>query len=185
MGTRSTELETERCLLRSWTPADEPRVFDIYSRWEVSRWLGAQPKAMESREEAARFVDRLTTLNSEQPVARRWAVERKDGGLVLGTIILVPLPEPSEDSGLPDGRFEVGWHFHPDSWGQGYATETARAALTWGFGHGLDEIFAVVRPGNTASLNVCERLGMAALGRTTAYYDTELELFRTNPPEQR
>ena len=179
MGTRSNELETDRCLLRSWRPEDVSRVFDIYSRWEVARWLGAEPKAMETREEAARFVDRLDELNREQPVARRWAVERKDDGLVLGTIILVPLPEPAPESGFPDGRFEVGWHLHPDAWGHGYATETARAALTWGFDRGLDEIFAVVRPDNTASLNVCRRLGMAALGRTAAYYDAELELFRT------
>jgi RimJ/RimL family protein N-acetyltransferase len=181
----TAELETDRCLLRDWAPADEPRVLDIYSRWEVARWLGAEPKAMETPEQAARFVDRCSTMNREEPVARRWAVERKDDGLVLGTIILVQLPEPSPESGFPDGRFEVGWHFHPDAWGQGFASETARAALTWGFGHGLDEVFAVVRPDNAASLNVCRRLGMAALGRTCAYYGADLELFRTTPSEQR
>jgi len=181
----TAELETDRCLLRDWAADDEPRVLDIYSRWEVARWLGAEPKAMETPEQAARFVDRCSTLNREEPVARRWAVERKDDGLVLGTIILVQLPEPTEESGFPDGRFEVGWHLHPDAWGHGYATETARAALTWGFDHGLDEVFAVVRPDNSASLSVCHRLGMAALGRTSAYYGADLELFRTTPSEQR
>jgi RimJ/RimL family protein N-acetyltransferase len=185
METRPAEAETERCLLRSWSPDDEPRVLDIYSRWEVARWLGAEPKAMEGPEQAARFVKRCSELNLSEPVARRWAVERKDDGVVLGTTILVQLPEPSAESGFPDGRFEVGWHFHPDAWGHGYATETARAALTWGFDHGLEEIFAVVRPDNAASLNVCRRLGMAPLGRTTAYYEAELELFRTTPAEQR
>lgn len=181
----SAELETARCLLRSWVPADEPRVLDIYSRWEVARWLGAEPKAMETAEQAARFVDRCSTLNREEPVARRWAVERREDGLVLGTVILVPLPEASPESGFPAGRFEVGWHFHPDAWGHGYATETASATLAWGFDHGLEEIFAVVRPDNTASMNVCRRLGMTALGRTGAYYDAELELFRISPQEQR
>jgi RimJ/RimL family protein N-acetyltransferase len=97
----------------------------------------------------------------------------------------VQRPEPAAESGLPAGRFEVGWHFHPDAWGHGYATETARAALGWAFDRGLDEVFAVVRPDNTASLNVCRRLGMAALGRTSAYYGADLELFRTTPSEQR
>jgi RimJ/RimL family protein N-acetyltransferase len=100
-------------------------------------------------------------------------VERRTDSVVAGTVILVPLPDG-------DGEFEVGWHFHPDSWGQGLASESARGALEWGFTHGLDEIFAVVRPDNAPSLAVCERLGMDAVGRTTKYYQTELELFRTS-----
>lgn len=64
------------------------------------------------------------------------------------------------------------------------ATPRAMEPLTWGFGRGLDEIYAVVRPGNEPSMNVCRRLGMAALGRTTAYYDTESELFRITRSEQ-
>ncbi len=172
-------LLTERCRMRSWRPEDEPRVLDIYSRWEVARWLGSNPAAMETAEQAARFVQRFDELNRSEPVARRWAVERTEDGLVLGTTILGSLPDPTAESGLPEGRFEVGWHFHPDAWGHGYATETATAALDWGFGHGLTEIFAVVRPDNRRSQVVCRRLGMAPLGRTTAYYDAELELFRT------
>lgn len=176
-------METERCILRDWRPDDASRVLDIYSRWEVARWLGATPRAMETPEEAARFVTRCNELNRSEPVARRWAVERKADGRLLGTSILVPLPAPAADSGFPPGRFEVGWHFHPDAWGRGYATETALAALRWAFDHGLDEVFAVVRPGNDASIAVCRRLRMVSLGRTTAYYDTESELFRITKPE--
>lgn len=130
-------METERCILRDWRPDDASRVLDIYSRWEVARWLGATPRAMETPEEAARFVTRCNELNRSEPVARRWA----------------------------------------------YATETALAALRWAFDHGLDEVFAVVRPGNDASIAVCRRLRMVSLGRTTAYYDTESELFRITKPE--
>jgi RimJ/RimL family protein N-acetyltransferase len=163
--------ETERCLVRNWRPEDDERILDIYRRWEVSKWLGSSPRAMESIEEARRLVRRWCELNDRAAIAGRWAVERKADRVVAGTVILIPLP----DGG---GELEVGWHFHPDSWGHGYATEAARGALHRGFDHGLAEIFAVVRPGNTASVAVCHRLGMTPQGRTKKYYQTELELFR-------
>jgi RimJ/RimL family protein N-acetyltransferase len=92
-------------------------------------------------------------------------------GVAAGTVLLVSLPDSEQ--------VEVGWHFHPDSWGLGYATEAARGALAHGFAHGLREIFAVVRPGNERSLALCRRLGMAGLGLTDRWYDTSLELFRS------
>jgi RimJ/RimL family protein N-acetyltransferase len=165
---------SERCLVRNWRSEDAERVFDIYRQWEVSRWLGSDPKVMESVDQATELVERWSALNAESPLAGRWAVERKSDGRVAGTVILVPLPDG-------DGEFEVGWHFHPDSWGQGLASESARAALAWGFTHGLTEVFAVVRPDNAKSLAVCRRVGMEALGRTWKYYGAELELFVAAP----
>jgi RimJ/RimL family protein N-acetyltransferase len=179
------EIGTPRCILRDWRAEDARRVLDIYSRWEVAHWLGTQPQPMETLDEAVHFIERCKELNRQEPIARRWAVERRRDGLLLGTILLVPLPEPAATSGVSPGRFEIAWHLHPDSWGHGYATEAARAGLNWGFGQGLREIFAVVRPDNVASLNVCRRLHMAALGRTPAYYDAVLELFYVTPSELR
>jgi len=167
--------ETARLVVRNWRPADADRVFDIYSRIEVAKWLGAAPQPMRSMEEAHRLVERWAQLNRGAPVAGRWALERKEDGVVAGTVVLVPLPDG-------DGAFEVGWHLHPDSWHHGYATEAARGALAWGFDRGLPEVFAVVRPANVASIAVCRRLGMAPLGVTDRFYGTELELFRTAAP---
>jgi RimJ/RimL family protein N-acetyltransferase len=163
--------ETERTRVRDWRPDEADRFFDIYSRWEVARWLGAEPKAMEDRAEADARIARWAALNADDTVQGRWAVERKDTGVVVGTVILVRLPDG-------DGELEVGWHLHPDSWGHGFATESAAGALARTFAGGVEEVFAVVRPDNTASLAVCRRLGMEGLGRTDRYYDTELELFR-------
>jgi RimJ/RimL family protein N-acetyltransferase len=173
-GMHDVAFESERCLIRNWRPQDAQRALDIYRQWEVSRWLGSEPKAMESLDQAETLVERWSELNDNGPVAGRWAVERKSDNVVAGTLILVPLPDG-------EGEFEVGWHFHPDSWGQGLASESAAAALQWGFGHGLTEVFAVVRPDNEKSLAVCRRLGMQALGITSKYYGAELELFRTVP----
>ena len=166
--------ETERCRVRDWQEDEAPRLFDLYNRWEVARWLGRTPQQMQSRDQARDAVARWRSWNEEHAPAGRWAVERTDDGVVAGTVLLVALPDG-------DGEFEVGWHFHPDSWGKGFATESARGALAYGFEQGLEEVFAVVRPDNVASLAVCRRLGMEAMGPTTKYYDTELELFRATP----
>ena len=163
--------DTERCVVRSWRLDDAPRFLDTYRRWEVARWLGTNPKAVESVDDAEVRITRWAEQNHATPFGGRWAVQRRDDGLVLGTVVLIPLPDG-------DGEIEVGWHFHPDAWGQGYATESARGALRWAFDRGVDEVLAVVRPENERSLAVCRRLSMEHLGRTTRYYQTELELFR-------
>ncbi|HEY4627466.1 MAG TPA: GNAT family N-acetyltransferase, partial [Blastococcus sp.] len=103
-----------------------------------------------------------------------WAID-VPGRAIAGTVLFKPLP-----NGV--GEVEVGWHLHPDSWGHGYATEAARAVIERGFGLGLPEVYAVVRPGNEASMAVCCRLGMAPLGRLRRWYDVDLEAFRLMAP---
>jgi RimJ/RimL family protein N-acetyltransferase len=161
--------ETSRLVVRQWTDDDTDRLFDIYSRWEVARWLGATPKALENREQAVRAVRRFAAW-SEDPTYGVWAVEVRETGTVAGSVVLVPLGDTD--------KIEVGWHLHPDSWGHGYATEAGTGALDRARQTGLAEVFAVVRPGNDASMAVCRRLGMEHLGRTTEGYGVEAETFR-------
>lgn len=166
--------ETPRLVVRDWTedPADLARVYDTYSRWEVARWLGATPRAMDDPEQAVATVRRWR--DRSQPSGGRygcWAVQPKDGGPVAGTVLLVPIPDGA-------GEIEVGWHLHPDSWGHGYATEAAAAALAREFAAGGEEVCAVTHPTNAPSQAVCRRLGMTPIGRTDRWYGMELEAFR-------
>lgn len=56
---------------------------------------------------------------------------------------------------------EAAWRLARPYWGQGYATEAARAAVEDGFYRlGLDEIVAFTVVGNRRSRAVMERLGM-------------------------
>jgi RimJ/RimL family protein N-acetyltransferase len=99
-----------------------------------------------------------------------WAVEwlREPG--FLGWCCLVPL----EDSGM----IEIGYRFVREAWGQGIATESARAVLDHGFGvFGFDTIVAVAHPENQASHRVLEKIGMAAEG-TAFHYGQELAFYR-------
>jgi RimJ/RimL family protein N-acetyltransferase len=176
---------TERLLVRPWEPADAERHFDIYSRWEVARWLGSVPRPLENPDESAPVIERWAARYADDDRFGIWAVEVAATGVVAGTVLLVPIPRSGEETArLPEagGDVEVGWHFHPDSWGHGYATESARGAVDRGFAAGLAEIVAVVRAGNDPSMAVCRRLGMEPLGPTDRWYGVELESFRIRPP---
>jgi RimJ/RimL family protein N-acetyltransferase len=171
--------KTERLDVRPWTadPADVDRVFDIYSRWEVARWLGAEPRPLADRAQAATVAGRWGEAAARDERYGCWAVQARDTGVVVGSVLCTPLPNG-------DGEVEVGWHLHPDSWGHGYATEAARGAVEHAFAAGIPEVYAVVRPGNEASMAVCRRLGMSALGLSTRWYGVEVEAFRLAAPDR-
>ena len=166
------DLHTPRLRLRPWTTCrdDLTRLVDLYSRDQVTRWLGGTPSVP-----PVELVARWRAVAQADVRFGVWAVELTGAGTVAGTVLLKPLP-----NGV--GEVEVGWHLHPDSWGHGYATEAARAVIARGFEVGLPEVYAVVRPGNTASVAVCTRLGMTPLGRVRRWYDVELDAFRLMAP---
>ena len=86
-----------------------------------------------------------------------WVLERTDDSVFLGFAGLAV--QTFEAPFTP--CVEVGWRLARHGWGQGYATEAARAALRFGFEVvGLDEIVSFTTPANERSRRVMERLGM-------------------------
>jgi RimJ/RimL family protein N-acetyltransferase len=56
---------------------------------------------------------------------------------------------------------EIGWSIHPDRWGEGLATELARASVRTAFEElDLDEVIAYTATDNVASWRVMEKAGM-------------------------
>jgi len=79
---------------------------------------------------------------------------------------------PWKPEGWPGN--EVGWSFHPDAWGKGYATEAAATAIDWAFGHlGWDAVIHCIDPANAASQALARRLGSRnqGPGRMPAPYE--------------
>jgi ribosomal-protein-alanine N-acetyltransferase len=145
-------LTTERLLLREWREED----LEPFAR------LNADPRVMEffpgalSRDESDALVHRIA-LHWAQDGVGQWAVERREDGAFLGfTGLSVPAWEAAFTPAV-----EVGWRLAVEAWGQGYATEAARAALAFGFEErGLEEILSWTVPANVRSRAVMERLGM-------------------------
>src|SRR5665811_816278 len=66
-------IQTSRLLLRPWSPEDADFLFDMESRWDVKRYIGAAPAVMTNRSEALASIERRRALN--HPVYGIWAIE--------------------------------------------------------------------------------------------------------------
>jgi RimJ/RimL family protein N-acetyltransferase len=168
-------IASDRILLRPWRDDDADFLLDLESRWEVVRFLGARPRIMGTREDALASIARRRAI--DHPIHEVWAITTVADGRLVGNLLLKPAPLSAGESSGGATEVEVGWHLHPDAWGQGYATEAAEAIIDDAFSRGLAKVLAVTDPDNQASQAVCRRLGMTYLGRTTRYDDTENELF--------
>ena len=170
------ELRTERLLVRAWDPEDPDEVavaYDIYRREEVARWLGATPAPWPSLEATKARLERWAGIPAKLPGFGLWAVVPDEVGHPVGTVLLVPLPDADNN---PTDDIEIGWHFHPDHWGHGYATEASAAVLEHGFADlGLPRVEAVAYAGNEPSFAVMRRLGMTHQGTTDRWYGTTFE----------
>lgn len=146
-------IETERLILREWKESDrEP--------WAE---LCADPEVMEHfpsvlmRQQSDAMFNSVTAHFAEHGFGL-WAVEVKDSGDFIG---FTGLKHESMD--VPHAPcVEIGWRLARSSWGQGYATEAANAALRTGFEVvGLDEIFSWTVPANTKSIGVMKKIGLS------------------------
>jgi RimJ/RimL family protein N-acetyltransferase len=147
-----TELRTPRLILRQWQASDLEPFAELNADPEVMRFFPAR----HTREQSDAFAER-----ARQGIEERgwglWAVEVTDSGRFIG---FVGLAEPGFEAHFTPA-VEVGWRLARESWGNGYATEAARAAVAFGFDElKLDEIVSFTAVINERSRRVMERLGM-------------------------
>jgi RimJ/RimL family protein N-acetyltransferase len=146
------ELRTERLSLRAWRLADAERFAAINADPEVMEHF----QSVMTRQESDRMLDRLTR-SMERDGWGLWAVELRADGRLLG---FTGLQRPAFEAHFTPA-VEVGWRLARDSWGHGYATEAAQAAIAFAFDElALDELVSFTTEGNVRSRAVMERLGM-------------------------
>jgi RimJ/RimL family protein N-acetyltransferase len=89
----------------------------------------------------------------------------------------IPFAEPADWPG-----FELAWTLERRWWGNGYATESARAALAYAFNTlEKNRVISLIHPENRASIRVAERIGeklearIEHLGREMLLYGIDRE----------
>jgi RimJ/RimL family protein N-acetyltransferase len=145
-------LHTPRLLLRRWREAD----------LEPFAALNADPLVMEhfpaplSREDSDALVQRIED-SFELRGYGLWAVEVATTREFIG---FTGLSVPSFDAHFTPA-VEVGWRLARRSWGRGYATEAARAALAFAFEEvELNDLVSFTATTNQRSQAVMRRIGM-------------------------
>jgi len=149
-------LSTERLLLRPFRDEDLDAYAAICSDPEVMRYLG-DGKPL-SRADAWRQMA-LISGHWHLRGYGMWAVEETQTGMLTGRI----------GFWRPEGwpGFELGWLLGRGWWGRGYATEGARATLSFAFETlGQKHVISLIHPENRASRRVAERLGERVEGQT-------------------
>lgn len=159
MAERAT-LTTERLTLRHRSVAEVDDLVAMDCDEEVVQFIldGVASDAARHRRD---LIERI--IADDNPVFGYWSVfDRGPHGAFLGWVCLVP---------TPDHDFvEIGWRFNRASWGKGYATEAARVVLRYGVEVAdLARIVALVKPENTRSLRVIDKLGLKPEGTCFAY----------------
>jgi RimJ/RimL family protein N-acetyltransferase len=167
-------IHTPRLLLRPWSEDDAEAALAIYGAPEVARWLAPTMERVPDLASMRVLLDRwiAESRTVERPQGR-WAVVLCETGELIGGAALLPLPPSSTD-------LEIGWQLAPSAWGKGLAAEAGHAVAHQAFesGVGIDELFAVVRPGNHRGAATARRVGMEWVGETDKYYDLWLQVYR-------
>lgn len=136
-------IETERLILRPLTQSDANAVFEWAGDPLVNRYM---PYPLhKSPADAEEWIRSLGEKNE-------FCFCLKDSGKVIGAGSIVYDAEHA--------AYELGYNLNRAYWGMGYATEAAKALVSWAYESlGARDFFARHATANTASGNVLKKCG--------------------------
>jgi RimJ/RimL family protein N-acetyltransferase len=146
-------IETERLVIRCYSPADAPLVKDAVERsrdhlWPWMPWTPDEPEPLED------VVTRMREFRAQFDRDENWiygVFTPDESVLVAGTGFH---PRGGE------GSLEIGYWVAAEMTRLGYATEIAAVLTRVGFEHvGLDRVDIQIDPANVASQGVPRKLG--------------------------
>jgi RimJ/RimL family protein N-acetyltransferase len=114
-------IETQRLVIRSFTPADAEGMLGVFDDPEVRKFLPPFPDP--TLESIGKSVARRIAMEQDHGHGL-WAVERRDTGELIGDCGLMQV----EGTGP---EVEIAYHYKQTAWNNGYGTEAALACRSW------------------------------------------------------
>lgn len=149
-----TSIAAPRVTVRPVAESDLPRLFEVNSDAQVTRYLPYA--AWRSHEDARAWLGRMTAL-AALGTAQQLVLARNGDGRAIGTLLLFMYHEGSS-------RLELGYALGRRHWGQGLMREAVDAACSHLFGAGIRRVEAEVNPANVASCKLLVRAGFTLEG---------------------
>jgi RimJ/RimL family protein N-acetyltransferase len=163
-------LETPRLILRAATATDFPVFRDFYMG-PRSHFVGGPLTAELAWRMLAMEIGHWTLKGFG-----RFIVEDRATGMPVGLV------GPFEPLGFPEP--ELGWDLFDGHEGKGYATEAATAARAYAYHTlGWPTATSLVKPANTASARVAQRLGCVLDGTFTHERHGPMQIWRHPAPD--
>ena len=148
-------ITTPRLKIRYWKDEDSAPFIEMNQNADVMRFF---PK-LQTPVETLQQIERIKKHFEEYGYGL-FAMERIDNGEFIG---FTGFAHPTFKSHFTP-CVEIGWRLKANSWGNGFATEAAKACLQYGFTKlALPEIYSFTATINTPSINVMKKCGMTYL----------------------
>jgi RimJ/RimL family protein N-acetyltransferase len=151
-------MHTPRLCLRLPELGDAEAIFQQYaSDPDVTRYVMWRPH--ESIDVTREFLKRCVRC-WEEGTAFPWVIQNKDDGGLIGMVELH----------IETHRANIGYVIAPWYWGNGYATEAAKAVVDWALRQEpIYRVWSVCDLENSASARVLEKVGMRQEGILRRY----------------
>ncbi len=164
-------LSTPRLYLREIDPEDLDFLVDLHSDPEVMKYIGP----LRNAKQVERRLKRIRSGYKATPGFGIWLACKDSNTQPIGWACLKDLDQTRE--------IEVGYRLAKQFWGKGYATELTVGLLNYGFNEiGLQQIVAVARPDNTASIRVLSKAGIV-FEKMSYYYKSKVVYYRITKSE--
>lgn len=152
-------VETDRLILREMLPSDAEGMFELDANPLVHKYLGNKP--VKTIEESQKMIAKIRAQYLNQGIGR-WAVVEKVSGDFMGWSGLKLNFEKSMN--MRSNFYDIGYRLIPRFWGKGYATESAIAAMDYGFNTlNLKTIVGLADVDNIASNAILKKIGLKYL----------------------
>jgi [ribosomal protein S5]-alanine N-acetyltransferase len=161
--------ETARLLVRQYDLDDAEDFYHLNSDPDVMKYI----RTPKTRPQAFQFLQENIEYYQAFPVYGRWALIEKSNKAFIGSFMLRP-------STVVTDQIELGYAMFKNFWGNGYATESVKGGLDYGFRLlQLASVIAITQTENIRSQKVLLKCGFAQLeniqdnGRTVSFFSID------------